>query len=69
MHCIAAKHVANVRFGSKADIARCQADVRFTPKKRTLIERVGMSALCHNRTHAAQQKALLFDHLVGGGGQ
>jgi hypothetical protein len=22
----------NVRFGSKADIARCQADVRFTPK-------------------------------------
>jgi hypothetical protein len=23
---------ANVRFGSKADIARCQADVRFTPK-------------------------------------
>jgi hypothetical protein len=21
----------NVRFGSKADIARCQADVRFTP--------------------------------------
>jgi hypothetical protein len=23
---------AHVRFGSKADIARCQADVRFTPK-------------------------------------
>ena len=23
---------ANVRFGSKVDIARCQADVRFTPK-------------------------------------
>jgi hypothetical protein len=23
---------AHVRFGSKADIARCQADVRFTPR-------------------------------------
>src|SRR6516225_3542409 len=23
---------SDVRFGSKADIARCQADVRFTPK-------------------------------------
>jgi len=23
---------ADVRFGSKAEIARCQADVRFTPK-------------------------------------
>ena len=25
-------YLAHVRFGSKADIARCQADVRFTPK-------------------------------------
>src|SRR6516165_8989416 len=27
----------NVRFGSKADMARCQADVRFTPEKRTFM--------------------------------
>jgi hypothetical protein len=40
----------NVRFGSKADIARDQLNVRFTPKKRTLIERVVMSALCQKRT-------------------
>jgi hypothetical protein len=26
------------------------------PQKRTLIERVRMSALCHKRTHAVQQK-------------
>src|SRR6516225_6784672 len=36
--------------------------------KRTLVERVGMSALCHKRTLAAQQKPL-FDHLVGVGKQ
>jgi len=44
----------NVRFGL-ADIARCLNNVRFTPQRRTLIERVGMSALCQKRTHAPQQ--------------
>ena len=35
----------NVRFGSKADIARDQVNVRFTPKSKTLeLSRV-MSAL------------------------
>jgi hypothetical protein len=28
----AERTAADVRFGSKADIVRCQADVRFTPK-------------------------------------
>jgi len=35
------------------------------PQKRTLIERVGMSALCQKQTYAVQQFGQLFDHLVG----
>src|SRR6516225_8444865 len=45
--------VANVRFGSKADIAAPPTNVRFTPKsvypqKRTLELSLVMSALCQN---------------------
>src|SRR6516162_4324652 len=36
------------------------------PQKRTLVERIGMSAKCQKRTHAVQQKGL-FDHLVSAG--
>src|ERR1700730_9140958 len=32
--------------------------------QRTLVMRAGMSGLCHNRTHAVQQTASLFDQLV-----
>jgi hypothetical protein len=39
----------DVRFGSKADIARDQLIVRFTPKKRTWISRAVMSALCQKQ--------------------
>ena len=36
------------------------------PQKRTLVERVGMSALCQKRTLCGATKATgLFDHLVG----
>jgi len=45
------------------------AYVRFTPRKRTLVERVGMSALCQKRTHAVHPHGSLFDHLVGAGQQ
>src|SRR6516164_5037912 len=37
------------------------------PSKRTSRARLEMSALCQKRTYAPQQKAPLFDHLVGAG--
>src|SRR5262249_45541336 len=39
------------------------------PQKRTLVERVAMSALCQNQTRCAAAKWALFDHLVGTGEQ
>jgi hypothetical protein len=38
MHRIAASHLSNVRFGSKADIEARPADVRFTPESRHPIQ-------------------------------
>jgi hypothetical protein len=39
------------------------------PQKRTLRNRIGMSALCQKRTFCAAAKTTLFDHLVGGSEQ
>src|SRR5258705_9441722 len=36
----------------------------FYPQKRTSSGCCRMSVWCHNRTHASQQTASLFDHLV-----
>src|SRR6516165_3842614 len=48
--------------GHPLRFARCPV----FPQKRTLVPCSTMSALCQKRTHALQQKRLLFDHLVGG---
>jgi len=50
-------------FGGIAGIGACL----LYPQKRTLIERVGMSALCQKRTFCAAAKTSLFDHLIGAG--
>jgi hypothetical protein len=43
LRCAAASdNQANVRFGLKADIAASPINVRFTPKKRTSVERFAM---------------------------
>ena len=42
--------VANVRFGSKADIGARPRHVRFTPKSGHCIAPQRMSALCQKRT-------------------
>src|SRR5262249_37556438 len=39
----------NVRFGSKADMAACPHDVRFTPKSGCAVQ-IGMSAMGQKRT-------------------
>jgi hypothetical protein len=36
------------------------------PRKRTSIRDLAMSHSCHKPTHAPQQTAPLFDHLIGG---
>jgi hypothetical protein len=42
------------------------ADVRFAPEADKIARRLGMSALCcQMQTHAPQQKASSFNHLVG----
>jgi hypothetical protein len=55
----------NVRFGSLADIEAPPTRCPLYPQKQTSFSALAMSALCQKRTHALQQKGLLFDHLVG----
>jgi hypothetical protein len=45
---------------------RVSASCPLFCRKRTLVQRSAMSALCHKRTDAPQQNAVSFDHFVGG---
>jgi hypothetical protein len=54
----ATQQMADVRFGSKADMEGRQTDVRFTPKSRHSSGQLSCP-LC--------AMGALFDHLVGGG--
>jgi hypothetical protein len=49
----------------QALVCRCVLAMRQQPRKRTLLSVTRMSALCHKRTYATQQKYRLFDHFVG----
>src|SRR5205807_9554869 len=54
----------NVRDGSDSDLRAHPATRLLLPGKRTLAGGGGRSASCQQETHAPQQTALLFDHLV-----
>jgi hypothetical protein len=58
---------SDVRFGSKADIARDQPNVRFTPESGHWLSQL-RCPLCAKSGHSAmRRKTSLFDHLVGAG--
>jgi hypothetical protein len=57
----------NGRFAPKAALRRLEIQLPLKRRKRTHLGNRGMSEKCHKQTHAVQQYALLFDHLVGVG--
>ena len=51
-----------VNSGRRDELRECP----LYPQKRTLPQRKQMSALCHKRTYAVQQRTSLLDRLIGG---
>src|SRR6516165_8282970 len=47
--------LVDVRFGSKADVARCQADFRFTPESGHSLSELGC-LLCAKSGHSAVRR-------------
>ena len=66
-HCKAAIWSRECPLWVKSRHRRGSAECPLYPQKQTLIERVGMSALCQKRTLCAAKKMSLFHHLVGAG--
>jgi hypothetical protein len=54
-----------VRNGVKNGSGGIYRTCPLLPQLRTFFEASGTSAKCHQETHALQQLAALFDHLVG----
>src|SRR5215467_14192494 len=63
--CVTAKFTRSCPLWVKSRHQRTFRQCPLYPQKRTLVERVVMSALCQKRTHAVQQLRLLLDHLIG----
>jgi hypothetical protein len=60
-----APHTAHVAYGSKSEELTMSTSFPLCPRIQTLPDAVGTSHLCQQQTHAPQQTASLFDHLVG----
>ena len=65
----ARRTIADVRFGSKADIGAGRRDVRFTPESGHQLSALGCPLCATSRHSALRQRLVLFDDLVGGGQQ
>jgi hypothetical protein len=57
--------LAKVRFGSKPEKLNESKCFPLFTQQRTSARYFGMSEKCQQETHALQQLAALFDHLVG----